>query len=158
MPEPAHRIGENSGRLFSFVRSRSPCMIHFVPGVNKGAFHRLVRHPPIAAVLVIIVTAILQKNADGFRFCLPDKRGVDIASSQTYVSPDAGKNPTECIRAFPRSSEGANGAAACSTYSPVTGLRRKPKPPPVRSRFFYTSGNSSSNRKRAYASPRPSYS
>ena len=69
-PEPAHGVGKNLGGLLTVVPPVAPGVVDFVTGEDEGPFHFLIGHPPVAAVDVQVVAAVLQENADRFGFIL----------------------------------------------------------------------------------------
>ena len=67
--------------MFAAVFAGAPGMVHLITGEGEGAFHRLVGPPPITAVLVVVIGAVLEKNADGLGLEFTDKGGIKRTSA-----------------------------------------------------------------------------
>ena len=49
--------------MFLIVAAVAEGVIYVVSGKLKRAEHRLISHPPIAALKIVVVAAVLEKNA-----------------------------------------------------------------------------------------------
>ena len=59
LPQPAHHIGKNRRTVLPVVPSVCESVVHLVARPLQGAQQLLVGHPPVAAVDVQIVFAVL---------------------------------------------------------------------------------------------------
>src|SRR5688572_13079900 len=107
------------------MRTDAPCVLHVVAGEDQRPLHLLVRHPPIAAVDVQIVLAVLEKNADGLWLHLAHQCRIIIAAAQTDISADAAEHTTKPIGPFPRRSPRANRPAARAANRAVVWILRQ---------------------------------
>ena len=111
-PEPADGVGEELGAVFAVVAAVAPDVAVVVAGVGEGALQGLVGHPPIAAVDVVIVGAVLEENAEGLRLGLADEAGVAVAAAEADVGADDTEHAGKFRGAFPGGGEGGDGPAA----------------------------------------------
>src|SRR5687767_15973571 len=86
-------------------------MFDVVAREDEGALHFLVGHPPVAAVDVQIVFAILKKNANWLWLHFAHQCRVIVSTSEPDVSANAAEHTAETVRSFPRRRPGANRAA-----------------------------------------------
>src|SRR4029453_8551695 len=100
-PEPLHGFRKELRSVLPVVASLTPFVVHFVAGESQRPLHFLIGHPPIAAVDVLIGTAVLQENSDGFGLILADQRGIDIAAAEANVRADGAEHAPETIRPLP---------------------------------------------------------
>src|SRR5258708_16180637 len=100
-------------------------VLHFITGKRQRPFHRLICHPPIAAVLVVIIRAVLHKDANGFWFVLAYERGIAHAATQIDVRANRTEDAGEGFGTLPRSSKSRDGAAARSADSAIVAVVRK---------------------------------
>ena len=95
-----------------------------VTGVGQGALHGLVGHPPIAAVDIVIVGAVLEENAESFRLGLADEARIAVAAAETDVGADDAEDAGKFRGTFPRRGEGGDGpAAGAADGAVVAGFR-----------------------------------
>ena len=114
LPEPAHGVGKDLGGVLAVVSAVAPGMVDFVAGKDQRAFHFLVGHPPVAAIDVLVVAAILQEDAERLGLILADQRRVDVAAAQADVGADGAEDAAKSIGPFPRRGEGADRPAAAA--------------------------------------------
>src|SRR5581483_604999 len=93
--------------------------------------HRLVGHPPVAAVSVVVVRPVLQKDADGLRLVLADERVVAVAAAQADISADRAEDAGEGVGALPGSRERGNRAARRAADGVVVAALREADRAPV---------------------------
>ena len=74
-PEISHRIREDRRGVLAGVSAVAPDVLDFIAGKLERAFHGLIRHPPVTAVDVEVVGAVLKKDANRFRLVLADEIG-----------------------------------------------------------------------------------
>ena len=125
VPEPADRIGEQLRAVFAVVAAVAPDVAMVVTGVGQGALHGLVGHPPIAAVDIVIVGAVLEENAESLGLGLADEARIAVAAAETDVGADDAEDAGEFRRTFPRRGEGGDGTAAGATDGAVVAGFRK---------------------------------
>src|SRR5262249_740937 len=121
-PKPAHGIRKKRCPMFAIVRAFSPDVLDLISGKRKRTLKGLVRHPPVAAVAIIIIRAVLQKDSNRFRLVFADERGVSIAPTQSHVGSDGAENAAELIRTFPGRRESADRTARRTTDGPVIAI------------------------------------
>ncbi len=114
-PDPAEDVGEDLGGVLLIVTAFAPGVVHVVAGPGEAAFHHLVRHPPVAAVEVIVASAALEEDAEGLGLEFADEHGQLIGTVNADVGADAGEHTAEAIRAMPGDHEGADAAAAVAS-------------------------------------------
>ena len=78
LPEPARGVGENLGRVLTVVAAVAPIVVDLVAGEAQGAFQFLIGHPPVAAVDVEVVRAVLEEDADRLRLIFSNQGGIDV--------------------------------------------------------------------------------
>ena len=98
--------------MFGIVAPFSPHVLDFVARPSQGAFKGLVGHPPVAAVNVEVVGAVLQKDSEWLRLVFAYQSDILAAAAQIYERTNGTKHATECRWTLPSSREGANGTAA----------------------------------------------
>src|SRR5829696_2680853 len=98
--------------MFAIVPAIAPGMLDVVPSKDQGAFHHLIGHPPVTAIDVLIARTVLKINPDRFGLSLANQCGVNVATAQTDISPDAAKDPPKRIGSFPGGGERADRATA----------------------------------------------
>jgi hypothetical protein len=108
--------------MFAVVSFGAPHVLDFVSGPGESAFHGLVRHPPITAVDVEVAVAVLEEDAKRFRFGLANERVIAVATAQTDVCSDRGKDAAKIVGALPGSGERADRAAAAAADATVVAV------------------------------------
>src|SRR5262249_30412145 len=126
LPQPAHGIREDLRGMLAVVATGAPGVVDFVAGEGQGALHLLVRHPPVAAVDVLIAAPILEKDPKRFRLDLANQCGIDIAAAQPHISADGTEDAAEGVRPFPGCRERADRAAAGAANAAIIAIVRKP--------------------------------
>src|SRR5205814_1130796 len=111
-PKPAHGVREESSALLAAVAALAPYVVHLVADESEGALHHLVRHPPVAAVDVLVRAPVLEEDADRLRLIFADEGRVAVRAAQADVGADGAEDAAELVRSFPGGGEGADGAAA----------------------------------------------
>ncbi len=113
----------------------APRVVHLVARKPQSALHLLVRHPPVAAVDVLVRRAVLQEDADRLRLGLADQRRILVPAPQPDVSADRREDARERVRPLPRRRPRRDGAGARAADGAVASALRKVDRPPVRRRF-----------------------
>lgn len=130
-PEPAHGVGEDGGAVFAVVGAFASDELVIPVGEFEGCGHVLVGDPPTAELVIDIVFAVLEEDADGaaeleelfflwgvvgfvgvFEAGLADGRRVDVAAADVGEAADVGDDFLELVGAVPGGGEGADAAAA----------------------------------------------
>src|SRR5262245_24749741 len=119
LPQPLHRLGKELRRVLAVVPTLAPLVLHLVPGERQRPLHRLVRHPPVAAIYVQVLAAVLEEDADRPRLELADQPGVLVAAAQAHVGADGGEDASERVRPFPGRGERADRARTRAADGPV---------------------------------------
>src|SRR5262252_10980482 len=119
LPQPAQAVWQNRAPVPVTVEAVPPFEFEIVLGVSQRFGHLLVGQGPIAMLIVQIVFAVLQEDADRFLRSLANQRLVIVSAfAQRRPAGDVGKaadprqNFAELIRALPRDGERADAAAA----------------------------------------------
>ena len=110
MPDVLHGLRHDRGRVFAVVAALAPGVGDFVSRPLQRAVHRLVGHPPVAAVNVEVVAAVLHEDADRLWFKLADECRVLMPAAQTDVRADCADDAAERVRSFPRRGESTDGS------------------------------------------------
>lgn len=121
-PEPGEGFEEDFVAFLAAVAAFIPAVGVFVAGEFESALHRLVGHPPIAAVDVEVIFAILEEDAEGLGFGFADEGGVVISSAEADVGSDHGVNAAEVVRPFPGGGEGGDGTGGSAAEGAVIGV------------------------------------
>ncbi len=94
-----------------------PRRFNVIARKDQRSLHRLVGLPPIAGVDIQITRAVLQEDADRFRFLFSDQDVIPVGSPQTGIRTDGTEHPRELFRSFP----GGRKSADRATASPADG-------------------------------------
>src|SRR4249919_2574297 len=103
----------------------APNVFHVVTGELKCGKHLLVRKEPVATVAVVVVRAILQKDANRFRLCLPNQGRIHVATSLSNVGSNGAEHAAKLFRPFPSRRESTNGAGAGARNRPTIAVLGK---------------------------------
>src|SRR5690606_33083786 len=114
-PQPTHRVGEQCRRMPTIVTALSPDVLYVVAGEHERSLHRLVGDPPISAINVQVVLAVLHEDADRLRLILANKSRIPIGSAQTDEGADCTEHALKGVGPLPRDRKSTHGAAARST-------------------------------------------
>ena len=98
--------------MLAVVAAVAPDVVDLVTGEGKRALHFLVGHPPVAAIDVEVVGAVLEENADRLGSYLRIERRVFVAAAQADVRADRAEHAAESVGTFPRRRERTDRAAA----------------------------------------------
>src|SRR5262249_31808223 len=119
LPQPTQAVWQNRAPVPITVEAVSPLEFEIVLGESQRFGHLLVGQWPIAMLIVQIVFAVLQEDADRLLRSLANQRLVIVSAfAQRRPAGDVGKaadprqNFAELIRALPRDGERADAAAA----------------------------------------------
>src|SRR5262249_8550368 len=99
--------------------------------------HFLIGHPPIAAIDVLVVAAVLQKDANWLGLVLADQRRIDIAAAEAHIRTNRAEDPREGVWPLPGGSERTNGAAGAAANRPVIAALGKANGPAVGRGLFF---------------------
>ena len=105
--------------MLDVVPPFAPRVLDLIAGELERPFHLEIRHPPVAAVDVLVVAAIFEEDPDGPGLVLADQRGIDIPPAQPHIGANAAEDPLEGVGTLPRRGEGADRPAAGPTNRPV---------------------------------------
>src|SRR5262245_35466388 len=90
----------------------APGVLDLIAGEGEDPLHLLVGHPPVAAVDVQVLRAVLEEDTQRLGLIFADERGIDVAAAQAHVGADGAEDPAERVGTLPRRSEGTDGTAA----------------------------------------------
>ena len=114
-PKPCKHFRKQLRGVLAVVATVAPRVPHVIPGEFERPLHRLIGHPPVAAVDVEVVRAVLQEYPQRLRLNLADERGIGVASPEADIRADATVDTGKGVGPFPGRREGrdrtAGGAA-----------------------------------------------
>lgn len=127
-PEPTHHVRQDRAAHFLAVAIHSPCVVHVITFLRQGLHQPDVLEEPVTLLVVvpvgiqgsIVVTAVLQENADGLLFGGTHQLGIYVAAPQIYETADDAQHFLKLGRAFPGDSECGDGSGTGSADA-VTG-------------------------------------
>ena len=82
----------------------------------------LVGHPPVAAVNIEIVFAVLEEDAEGLGLGFADEGRVIVTATEADVGADHGVDAAEVIGSFPGGGEGGDGSGGTAAEAAVVGV------------------------------------
>ena len=109
----------------------APGVLDLVASEGEGALHLLVGHPPVAAVDVQVLAAVLQEDADRLGLVFADQGRIVVAAAQADVGADGAEDATEGVGPLPGGGEGADGAATGAADAAVVAVLRQLDRPAV---------------------------
>ena len=111
-PEPTKRVGQDGGAVTRIVAFRSDDELHIVARILQRFGHRLIRQVPGAGVDALVIRAVLEEHAQGFRLHLSDEVDIAVAAPQVGVTADETENAAKCVGPLPCCRKGRNTAGA----------------------------------------------
>src|ERR1700761_1498973 len=85
LPQPAHRLRKKRRSLRTAMRPLTPHMPHRIAGKGQRTLHRLIGHPPVTAIGIVIMLTVLQKDTDRLGLILPDQDGIAVAATKPDI-------------------------------------------------------------------------
>ena len=126
--------------MVAVVAAVTPLVLHLIASELQGTLQGLVGHPPVAAVDVQIVRAVLQVDADRLGLHLADQGGVIVPAPQPHIGADGAEHAREGVGPLPGGSEGADGTAGGTADAAVVPLLRQHDGPAVGGFFGFHIG------------------
>ena len=108
--------------MFGVVTAGAPGVVHIVAGPLQGSLHRLIGHPPVAAVEVVVVLAALEVDAQGLGLEFAHEDGELVGTVDADVGADAAEDAPEAVGPVPGGHEGADAAAADAGDGGIVGV------------------------------------
>ena len=124
-PQPAQRVGKDRRRVPRVVLAVAPLVAHVVAGVLERRQHVLVGDEPAAGVVVQVVPAVLQEDANRLRLGLADQHREAVAAAQAHVGADGAEHAPERVGPLPGGDERRDGAAAVAGDRAVVRIGRQ---------------------------------
>src|SRR5262245_27352576 len=107
LPQPAHRVGKDRRAVLAVVPAFAPDVLNLITGEHERTLHRLVGHPPVAWIAVVVVVAVLQKDADRLRFVFANERRIVMPPAQPDVGSDGAEDARKPVGPLPGGGESA---------------------------------------------------
>ena len=118
-PEPAERVGQDGAAVLVAVEALAEDEFVVVPGERERLGHLLVGQGPVAVVVVEVVGAVLEEDADRLLGGLADQGLVvvapfapGLAAGDVGEAADPREDLAELVRPLPGDGPGADAAAA----------------------------------------------
>src|SRR6516164_4291266 len=121
-PEPDERFGQDRAAVDAVVAAVGPGGLVVVLLVLEGGFHLQVAEPPVAVLVVEVVGAVLEEDADVFVLGLADHAGVPVAAANVGEAADVAQHLAEQVRPFPGDGERADATRADTANGPAGGV------------------------------------